>query len=133
MTHVSLAQCKKITDRGISALIRASAGRLIALSLENCHHTTNAALFALAETHCTGARDLHCFASHTGSHPCLALAALVDLDLSGCDAVTDEGLQAIIRTSTALEGLSVEELTELSEEGISFVSRLHSLKRLRYG
>jgi len=112
LTHVSLAQCKKITDRGVGALIRASAGRLVALSLENCHQITDATLLTLAETNCTG---------------------LVDLDLSGCDAVTDEGLRAIVATSTALEGLSVEELTELTEEGISLLGHFHHLKRLRVG
>ncbi len=46
--------------------------------------------------------------------------------------MTDEGLRAIVATSTALEGLSVEELTELTEEGISLLGHFHHLKRLRY-
>jgi len=36
-----------------------------------------------------------------------------------------------VSTSMALEGLSIEELTGLTEEGISHLSHLHCLKRLR--
>lgn len=55
LTHISLSQCKKITDSGVCSLLKASRGGVLALSLENCHHITDVTMFTLARTNCSTA------------------------------------------------------------------------------
>lgn len=112
LATLSVAKCKQLTDRSLTAIIRANASRLQSLNLDSCHLITDETVMCLALNHCTN---------------------MLELDLSSCDAISDEAVLHLLQTCDKLESLSLEELTNLSEQALSVLGNLSALKRLRVG
>lgn len=111
LRRLSLSKCRRITDASIVDVARQAGESLKFLSLENCHLVSDLTVLSLAQ-YCPN---------------------LEELDLTSCERVGDFAIKNLMLGCRNIQSISLEELTNLTEEGICALTNAYRLKTLRLG
>lgn len=116
--HVDISHCPELTDVSAAAICASCPATLVSLNVSGCALLSNDAIAGLA-SRCRLLQTLRLSATHAGDKAAQAISlncgSLKSLDLSHCAAVTEAGLQPIVRRCAALETLDLSHCDGISD------------------
>jgi len=133
LQSLSLARCSTdMSDEGLEAVAGACSS-LLRLNLSGCHRLTKIGLNAICKG-CPRLKELcleRCSALHEGDlAPIAGLIHLEQLDLSGCVAVDDAFIDAVVVTHPCLRRLRLRGCVNLRDQGLGLLAGMGSLRDL---